>query len=379
MPAMFPVIELEGTAHERGRRHGSAGRERVERSLANYADLFRFCGMAWEEARRAAAPYRDLIGNFDASLLEEMEGIARGAGQKAEDILVLNVRTEILPAAYLSGDEAGKQADLGECTAIAVSRKGSATGEALLAQNWDWVGVQRETMVLLRTPQYLTLTEGGMLAKIGLNRSGFGVCLNILRSNFDGSRTGVPVHVLLRALLERKSVADAAAFASGLAFGGSSNILCADRSGDLAALEFSPKGLKVVRGDGATLCHTNHFLHPDAVGWQAAMHGSFSTEPRLECAQRHAAGRQKHGVEDLKRLLRDQSDGLNSICREPNPEMPPQLRVESVASVIMELEKGVMHVAPDVPTRADYSPVRLAASASPSRSTAVSSSESLIR
>lgn len=352
---MFPLIDLNGTPAERGRRHGSVGRERVERSLANYADLFKFCGMSWDGARRAAAPYRDLIGNFDPALLEEMDGIARGAGQKAEDILVLNVRTEIMPAVYLSG------ADTGECSAIAVSCKGSATGEALLAQNWDWVGVQRETMVLLRTPEFVTLTEGGMLAKIGLNRSGFGVGLNILRSKFDGSRTGVPVHVLLRALLERRSVADAVAFASGLAFGGSSNILCADKSGDLAALEFSPKGLKVLRGDGATLCHTNHFLHPEALEWQAAVHGSFSTEPRLECARRHAAARPKQGLEDLKRLLRDQSDGLLSICREPDPSMPPQVRVESVASVIMALDQGVMHVAPDVPSHVDYVPISLSA------------------
>jgi isopenicillin-N N-acyltransferase-like protein len=359
MAVMFPLIDLNGSPAERGRQHGAAARERVARSLANYADLFQFCGMSWDQARSAAAPYRDLIGNFDAALLEEIQGIARGAGQREEDILVLNVRTEILPTAYLAG---GEEADVGECTAIAVSRQGSATGEALLAQNWDWVGAQRQTMVLLRTPEYLTLSEGGMLAKIGLNRSGFGVCLNILRSNFDGSRTGVPVHVLLRALLERNSVADAAAFASGLAFGGSSNILCADKSGDLAALEFSPRGLKVVRGDGATLCHTNHFLHPEALDWQAAVHGSFSTEPRLACARGHAALRPKQSIEDLKRLLRDQSDGLHSICREPDPAMPPQLQVESVASVIMELEQGVMHVAPHVPSRVDYEPVSLSVS-----------------
>lgn len=353
---MFPIVDLQGSALERGRAHGERARSRVERSLANYASLFEFCGMPWSEAQRRAAAYRDVIGNFDAALLEEIEGIARGAGRREEEILALNARTEILPPSFLAG------VDRGECTAIAVSAAASTSGGTLLAQNWDWVGTQREALVILRCKdEYLTLTEAGMLAKIGLNRRGFGVCLNILRSKFDGARAGIPVHVLLRALLGRASVREAVAFASTLSFGGSSNILCADRGGEAASLEFSPQGLRVVRGDGATLCHTNHFLDPEAAGWQALLAENLSTLPRLECARRHAAARARHGIDDLKRLLRDESQGLLSICRKPDASLPEQARIESVASVIMELARGVMHVAPDVPSRAEYRPVALAA------------------
>lgn len=239
--AMFPVVEVSGSAFERGRVHGEQARERVARSLANYARLFGYYGMPWDEAQRRSLPYRDVIGGFDAGLLEEMEGIARGAGRPFSEILALNARTEVLPPSFLTG------ADAGECTAIAVTPAGSATGGTLLAQNWDWVGAQREAMIVLRIPESdapacLTLTEAGMLAKIGLNAGGVGVCLNILRSIFDGTQAGVPVHVLLRALLKRKSVRDAVEFCSTLAFGGSSNILMADRGGEAASLEFSPRG-----------------------------------------------------------------------------------------------------------------------------------------
>ncbi len=315
--------------------------------------------MEWQEAQRRSAPYRDVIGAFDANLLEEMEGIARGAARPFSEILALNARTEVLPPSFLTG------VDAGECTAIAVSPAASATGGTLLAQNWDWVGSQREALVVLRVreteaPACLTLTEAGMLAKIGLNAAGLGVCLNILRSVFDGKGIGIPVHVLLRALLKRSSVRDAVDFAGRLSFGGSSNILMADRSGDAASLEFSPKGLRVVRGEGATLCHTNHFLHPEAKAWQATHVPNLSTLPRLERALFHAAARPKQGVEDMKRLLRDESDGLLSISRNPDRSLPPEAQIESVASVIMELARGVMHIAPDVPTRAEYEPVALA-------------------
>ena len=364
---MFPVIDVSGGAYERGRVHGEHARDRVGRSLANYAKLFAFNGMAWEEAQRRSAGFRDAIGAFDADLLEEMEGIARGAGRPFSEILALNARTELLPPSFLTG------ADAGECTAIAVAPAASVSGETLLAQNWDWVGSQRAAMIVLRVregadPACLTLTEAGMLAKIGLNARGLGVCLNILRSVFDRAGDGVgddagggvPVHVLLRALLKCGSVADAIARAAKLSFGGSSNILMADRGGECASLEFAPRGMRMVRADGATLCHTNHFLHAEAAGWQASQVPNLSSVPRLERARQLAASRAKHGIEDLKRLLRDESAGLLSICRKPDASLPPEAQIESVASVIMQLERGVMHVAPDVPSRAQYQPVALA-------------------
>jgi isopenicillin-N N-acyltransferase-like protein len=193
-----------------------------------------------------------------------------------------------------------------------------------------------------------------MLAKIGLNELGFGVCLNILRSVHDNGAPGVPVHVLLRALLKRGSVRDAIAFCEPLTFGGSSNIPCADRGGDIASLEFSPRGLKVLRSETGTLCHTNHFLHPEAVDWQAAHVPNLSTLPRLATALEHASARPKHGIEDVKRLLRDETDGLLSVCRMPDRTLPPEAQIETVASVIIEPERGRMHVAPDVPSRVDY-------------------------
>jgi isopenicillin-N N-acyltransferase-like protein len=355
---MFPVIELHGGAFERGRQHGERARDRVWRSLDNYARLFAFVGMPWDEAQRRAGAYRDVIGAFDAALLEEIEGIASGAERPFSELLALNVRTEILPASFLTG------ADLGECTAIAVAAAASAGGGTLLAQNWDWVGSQRGSMVVLRIregsdPACVTLTEAGMLAKIGFNAQGFGMCLNILRSVFDRGAPGVPVHVLLRALLKRASVGDAVGFCAKLAFGGSSNILCADRSGDVASLEFSPQGLKVLRSQGGTLCHTNHFLHPEAAAWQARQVPSLSSLPRLQRALGHASARAKQTLGDLKQLLRDESDGLLSICRKPDRSLPPDAQLESVASVIMELGRGVMHVAPDIPSLTEYSAVGL--------------------
>ena len=371
----FPVIDLQGGPFERGRMHGRLAQARVERSVANYRALFGHCGIDWRDARRLGATYREAIGGFDALLLEEIEGIAEGAGRGVDEILALNVRTEILPPSFLErlsaawlATQLGRPADFGECTAIAVLPERSGSGETLLAQNWDWLGSQRDALVILRARDpdgggFMTLTEAGMLAKIGCNAAGLGVCLNILRSLDDGAAPGVPTHVLLRRLLGCGSVAEAERLLRTLRFGASSNILCADAGGHAASFELSPGGMDCIRPASGTLCHTNHFIAPDGRAQECAPPPSLSSAPRLARAQHCASSRARLGVGDLKDLLRDESDGLLSICRHPDPGIPEFARVESVASVVMELARGVMHVAPDVPSKVDYETISLASEA----------------
>lgn len=370
---MFPILELKGTAFERGRLHGELARERVERSLANYRALFEHAGLGWEEAQAIAGRFAPVIRELDASLYEEIEGIAAGSGRKTSEILALNARTEILPPTFPEKASPEwlaamrKGADLGECTAIAVLPGRSTNGRTLLAQNWDWLGAQRDCLVLLRARtgahSCLTLTEAGMLAKIGLNSRGFGICLNILRSRDDGLSLGVPVHVVLRKLLECADVAEAERLLKRLKYASSSNILCADAEGGSASFEVSPVAIGVVRQSDGTLCHTNHFLVAAAQRSVVGPPASLSSEPRLARAEAVARERVKHDLASVKALLRDETDGLLSICRKPDPALPGFARVETVASVVMELSAHVMHVAPDVPSRCDYEPVALEAEA----------------
>lgn len=373
---MFPIIEVQGAPRERGSIHGRQARARIERSVATYARLFAFCGIDWRAAQSLGAGYRDVIGALDAELLEEIEGIAAGAGRHVNEILALNARTEILPSTYpgephtrwkqiAAANTAGGVPDWGECTAVAIKPAQSTTRGTLLAQNWDWLGAQRAALVLLRGSEtdgsfFLTLTEAGMLAKIGLNSHGLGVCLNILRSTDDGTKLGVPVHVLLRALLKQRSVAQAASFAAALSFGASSNVLCADASGDTAALEFSPRGLYVVRGADSALCHTNHFLSAEAARHQVALAPSLSTLPRLARINALTSAHQgRFSPQDLQDMLRDESAGLLSICRRPDPSLPPEASIETVAAVVMDLGARVMQIAPDVPSLTSFGSVAL--------------------
>ena len=111
-----------------------------------------------------------------------------------------------------------------------------------------------------------TLTEYGVLAKIGVNDAGFGVMLNMLHHDADDQpdgegRIGFPVHVLLRTLLEDcASVAEARDLVSSLSFSASSAVTVVDRGGDSASLETFPQGVGEVKPEAGLLVRTNHFV-----------------------------------------------------------------------------------------------------------------------
>jgi isopenicillin-N N-acyltransferase-like protein len=304
--------------------------------------------------------YRECIHWTDPELIEEMDGIARGAGVQLADILALNCRTEILPASFFSNS--GEGVDWSECTAIAVSPRGSTDGHCWLAQNWDWLGRQRAALVVLHTrdsygTEIATLTEGGMLAKIGLNGHGMAVGLNILRSVDDGARPGVPVHILLRHALSQFSLAAfrkrLAAIMKGPGFGAGSNIPAADATGDIGCFELSPAGWAEHQSQDGVVVHTNHFLCAPLSERQAELGLTLSTESRLLCASSHATQRPL-STASIEELLRDESDGFVSICRRPDPNLPVAARLESVAGIRIDCSARRWWIAPNVPSRVRF-------------------------
>ncbi|MFM8575745.1 MAG: C45 family autoproteolytic acyltransferase/hydrolase [Limnohabitans sp.] len=372
----------------RGRQQGQAVRAQALHSRNTYARLFAHCGIDWATACERALAYRPVIEALDPELMQEIGGLAEGSGLGLTEVLALNCRTEILPPGFLGtatvdarlalasnraaglpdwleNDALDPAAEDGECTAMVVNPTAAQDGQTWLAQNWDWLGRQRQALVLLETsaPQgtrFITLTEGGMLAKIGMNAHGFALGLNILRSHDDGRRPGVPVHVLLRHLLGFPSVAavrqELERIGRTLGFGAASNIPCADANGEVACFEVAPAGWAELRPEQGVAVHTNHFVCDSLLGAQAPMGQTLSSQPRLDTAGRHARN-VPLGFDALQTFLRDESDGHLSICRSPDPALPPEGRVESVAGIIMNTTTREIWIAPDVPSRCAFEPI----------------------
>lgn len=389
---MFPELTVAGAPYERGYAYGEATAPLVRHSIASYARLFAHRrGLDWEASQREALHYLPLLQEVAPDLLEEMRGIAAGASRSMAEILVLNVRTELMAgigagvvhpeaAAAIARNQAadvpslpddepainGQPAgDDGECTTAAATGRATATGTTLLAQTWDWQGDQRAACVLLRVqapgePEILTMTEAGMVGKVGMNSAGLAVSLNLLRSLDDGRAVGMPVHVLLRKMLQTQSFAEACATAQLAPAAGSSCVTLASTGGELVSLEITPGGVAEVWAEGGLLAHANHCVDALAAAGERPLDPlSTSCERSARAQELLEASWGRIDVAALQALLRDHHDEPRCICRHPLPQVPRIDRSESICGIVMDLHAGVMHVAPDLPCTVPFTPVAL--------------------
>ena len=140
---MHQYIKVSGTPYERGFQYGSQAKERIYKVIEEYKVLFeKEAFITWDKAYELSKPYRKEIEKYRPDLVEEMKGIADGAGLDFNTILTLNCRSEIMFA----------KADIAEdaCTTIGVPPEASENGHTLLAQNWDWWSmVNRKCFIIM--------------------------------------------------------------------------------------------------------------------------------------------------------------------------------------------------------------------------------------
>jgi isopenicillin-N N-acyltransferase-like protein len=246
-------IYCSGSPFEIGRQHGSTAKEQITRSLAFYADYFLSkSGMDWSSAVAVARGFQPCLDKHCSHLVEEMRGIASGAGADYGDILALNVRTEIAMGMGVSSDG---------CTSLFYKTQ---TGDGILAQNWDWETAQQENLLTLHIkpdsalPALSIVTESGIIGKIGLNEYGVGVCLNAIRAR-GVNYGGLPVHIALRSVLEFSSRQQAVAKLLAVGVSASCHILVADAD-DATGLECSHADVAALAPSGGIYTHTNHWL-----------------------------------------------------------------------------------------------------------------------
>ena len=203
---MYPRIEVEGGPAERGRQYGEQARERVQRSVEAYGEVFaHYAGWDWARVRAEAAGYRAPVAAYEPRYLEEMDGLAEGAAVDPVDVLAINVRTEIMFAATARGLSRRPGRVHG------VRRRAHAaprTARCSSARTGTGCPTPPTPLVLEARqddgPDFVTVVEAGLLAKAGMNSAGVAVATNALVSAADQGRPAVPYHVLLRALWTRR-------------------------------------------------------------------------------------------------------------------------------------------------------------------------------
>lgn len=364
----LPVVRVAGAPEQCGAGYGAQVRELVAGNVELYLRRFRDqAGLDSSAVRAAGRAFRRATAAHHPRIAEMLDGLAAGASVGVEEIYALNARTELLYGSAPDGGDGG-------CTSIGVLGTHTASGNLLLAQNWDWHPDQRDAMVLLATRDdrgfdVLTLAEAGMLAKTGLNSAGVGVCVNMLGCDRDGlSRTGepgVPYHVLLRAVLEADSLSWAVRTACRSPRNASINLLLGQAGpagGELIDLELVPGDVGWLHPVDGVLSHANHLesalpVH-DTVKDLGGSSPFRSARARRLLAE--AAAARKVGEDDLTSVLRDHQSVPNAICRHFDEREAPVDRSETVYSVLLDLDDRRLGLAAGPPCGHDYAWLDLA-------------------
>jgi predicted choloylglycine hydrolase len=347
------LVELRGNAYERGCQYGAAAQAAIQQNVQGYLDLIAFrTGVGREAAFQAAKGFAATIETHAPDLWLELRGIADGAGCDLADILLINTRSELMSQSA-------------ECTALTAAAEVTAGHKVLLAQNWDWHTAVEPEPILLRIrqpdkPEILTLAEAGQLAKIGLNSSGLGLCLNFLDHADRGA--GLPVHVLLRQMLGCKALGDAARLAYGQPRAGAANVLLAHAEGDLLDLELTARNADFLYADDGWLVHANHFESTRLRGGDLGVLTSMSSLARAARARRllaAAAAERSVSMDTCRAILSDHAYGAYAICRHPEPSEPRLQQTATRASLIMDLRARTMYMALGQPCSEAYQEFRL--------------------
>ena len=310
-------------------------------------------GATRRAALDAAAAFRVPIEVHAPFLWEELDGLARGSGVSTNELLLLQARAEVLRALKPRPSPPSP-----ECTTFAVGGRRTANGGVLFGQNVDLVPFMADFGVVVRqhpadAPPTLLYTSAGLLGHNGLNEAGVGICANFV-DDPSGWGEGLPRYLLSRLALREESAKAALAAALAPPRAASRNLLIADRSGDFIDAECLRTRVGVIRGADDMLVHANHLESPELASLDTPTENSRCRRTRLQELIEGAS--EPLTVERIRTFYRDHAGRPHSLCAHPFEGR----NVQTVASVIGDLEALELHVTKGAPCRAPYATYTLA-------------------
>jgi len=337
-----PLIHVGGTHREIGRQIGKACATQVSRSADNARRLLKSAyeelQLTWDGAQIQARKYLPFVQERFPQYVEEMMGIAEGAGVPFDDVVVINaLEAMTMDALHLS-----------KCTSLAVNERRTADGHVLVAHNEDWIPEDEADVFVVHVtpddePSFLAMTYGGLLPNIGFNEAGIAQCCDSVYPT--DSRIGIPRVVVSRAVLAARTLGDAIRTTLSPHRAAGYNHMIVHESGEIYNVEVSAKRFAILYGEDGYAVHTNFYQDYQMQMVEDEPEELIGTRVRYYRALRLLSDTQQHTLKSLQTILKDHINYPNSICNHAEHDLDPLDREKTINSLVIDLTTKAMHIA----------------------------------
>jgi len=341
------VVETKGNAYERGFHYGEKTRALVDRFLSQlYASYNELYGMSKDQLLIEARKYIPFIESYSPEVMNEIKGIAEGVGKNVEEIA--------MAVAYYDISEARSQAR-GGCTSFAATGQATVGRQTYIGQSWDdclefwWDG---EINVVIKSEcnsgmKLLAYTIPAIPAGAGLNSEGIALCWNSMHC--EQREVGVPTYVIIREVLNQRTIGDALGAIVRAKRAESFNFLIADSNGEIYNIEATPNDLDIMYADDYFV-HANHFTS-SKIKVKEDKNLELMPDTIVRHNRMNKLLKENRGSIDLKKLMEFLRDHVNfpwSICKhaDKNRRIPFDLTYSAWVMVPATREMWITHGIP---------------------------------
>jgi len=344
-------VRAKGTHRQIGQQIGEQVKHAIRHSVSSAQNLiaqtYSTLELDWDGALIQARKYLPFVQERFPKYVDELAGIAEGAGVSFDDLTVLNAMEAVTMDAL----------HLAKCTSMAVNEDRTADGHVLVAHNEDWLPEDEQDVFVIHAdpddePPFLAMTYGGLLPNIGFNAYGIAQCCDSVYPT--DSRIGIPRVMVSRAVLGAKTLADAIRCTLIPHRAAGYNHLLVHEAGELYSVEVSSRRFGILYGEDGIIAHTNHYLDPNMQAIEHDPDELVDTRLRYFRAMRLLRRTPAHTIKTLQAIQRDHLNFPNSICNHSMDDIDPLDREKTINALIMDLTARTMHIAWGNPCENQY-------------------------
>lgn len=355
----LPMIEISGPPRERGEQYGGQAASQVAKSIDFYRRASEdSAGLDWEQSIARAMTWLPRLEEYAPDLVDEMRGTADGAGVDFGDIMMLNLRSELLYDPTFAA-----MPEIEGCTSFSIAPGGD--GHVYTGQNWDWRAGVEGSVVIVRIeqapkPTLIMMVEAGQLMRHGANSAGIALQGNGLGGRFSLDSMGLPQTMIRRRALEQESIERALKVVVDSRPHIAGNNLLTDRSGFSIDIESTPESCGWMYPSDGLLVHGNHYQAylPTqlAPSYRPPSVDSLIRVPRategLRAAMAHSDPQRLRSA--VKDAMSDHLGYPESVCTHPTETEPEVKQALTLTSSIVDLTTGEYRITNGTPCAHGY-------------------------